>query len=146
MSAEQGPGCFTLTIPSELRALRLVRDFVKGLCELAGLAEQPSYEAVLAVHEACANVICHGHDQKAEVPVTLTARLGDDGLEFRLLDRAGPFDLGAVPELDPTELRRGGRGVFLIRQFMDAVTTSPRPEGGNELRMLKRRPAAAAGR
>ena len=59
------------------------------------------------------------------------------GLEFRLIDQGRQFDLDAVPEFDPTELRRGGRGVFLIRRYMDEVSSLKLPDGGNELRMVR---------
>ena len=42
-----------------------------------------------------------------------------------------------MPELDPTEIRAGGRGVYLIRRLMDKVTVAQLSDGGNELRMLK---------
>jgi len=55
-----------------------------------------------------------------------------------LLDQGAPFDLDAVPKLDPRELRIGGRGVFLMRALMDELSCQPRGERGNTLRMVKR--------
>ena len=54
-----------------------------------------------------------------------------------MLDEGAPFDLPAVPEMDPAELRIGGRGVFLMRTLMDELTCQPRGERGNVLRMVK---------
>ena len=46
--------------------------------------------------------------------------------------------------LDPSELRIGGRGVFLMRSIMDELTCQPRGEKGNALRMVKLRSARRA--
>jgi serine/threonine-protein kinase RsbW len=59
-------------------------------------------------------------------------------LEIHLHDEGAPFDLAAVPSLDPAELRIGGRGVYLMRTIMDEVSSRPRDQGGNTLRMVKR--------
>jgi anti-sigma regulatory factor (Ser/Thr protein kinase) len=45
-----------------------------------------------------------------------------------------------VPHLDPGEVRVGGRGIFLMRQLMDELSSQPRSQGGNILRMVKRCP------
>ena len=47
--------------------------------------------------------------------------------------------------LDPENLlKSSGRGIFLIRSFMDDVQLRRAPEGGMEIRMVKRVPPAAA--
>jgi anti-sigma regulatory factor (Ser/Thr protein kinase) len=66
--------------------------------------------------------------------------LHPDSIEIRLLDEGEPFDLASVPDLNPAELRIGGRGVFLMRALMDELSCQPRGEHGNTLRMVKRRP------
>jgi anti-sigma regulatory factor (Ser/Thr protein kinase) len=59
-------------------------------------------------------------------------------VEIHVLDEGEPFDLQAVPQLDPAELRLGGRGVFLMRALMDEISCQPRGQRGNILRMVKR--------
>ena len=45
--------------------------------------------------------------------------------------------------IDPENLlKSSGRGIFLIRNFMDDVQLQRAPEGGMEIRMVKRMPAA----
>ena len=63
-----------------------------------------------------------------------------DRIEVHILDEGEPFDVTAVPHLDPGELRIGGRGVFLMRALMDEVTCESRIPGqlGNTLRLVKR--------
>jgi anti-sigma regulatory factor (Ser/Thr protein kinase) len=60
---------------------------------------------------------------------------------LHLLDEGEPFDIDAMPTLDPAELRIGGRGLFLMRTLLDELTCQRREQRGNVLRMVKRRPA-----
>jgi len=138
MSFAHGQDVFRLTVPSDPQSLAVVRAVVEAAGKFAGHDEKSRYEVVLAVHEACSNVIRHAHALKLQLPITLECRVSNEGLEFRLQDEGAPFDFEAVPELDPSEIRKGGRGVFLIRRYFDEVSCRARPEGGNELRMFKR--------
>jgi anti-sigma regulatory factor (Ser/Thr protein kinase) len=138
MSLAHEPVDYALTVPSDPQALTVVRAMVEAVCKLAGYDKHVCYEVVVAVHEACSNVIRHAHCGKLELPISLECRVSMAGIEFRLRDEGPPFDFAGVPDLDPAEIRRGGRGVFLIRRLLDDVSCRPRPEGGNELRMFKR--------
>ena len=129
---------YSLTVPGDLRSLSIVRGMIDAVCKLAGYDEQTRYEIVLAVHEACSNVITHAYGGLQQLPITLECSVSDAGLEVRLRDEGRKFDIDAVPELDPTEVRSGGRGVFLIRRYLDDVSSTVSPDGGNELRMFKR--------
>jgi anti-sigma regulatory factor (Ser/Thr protein kinase) len=60
-----------------------------------------------------------------------------DGLEVCLHDQGQCLDFDVLPELDPLETRKGGRGILLIRRLLDRVTCEHPPEGGNVLRMFK---------
>jgi serine/threonine-protein kinase RsbW len=80
----------------------------------------------------------HAHRDNPGAAMQIQCFIRPDSLEIRLHDEGAPFDLDAVPELEPSELRAGGRGVFLMRKLMDELTVQPRGERGNTLRMLKR--------
>jgi serine/threonine-protein kinase RsbW len=133
------PSSLTLTVPSELRMLPVVRSFLEAACQVGGLDREATYAVLLAGGEAVTNVIHHAHQQRPGAPLQVQCRLWPDALEVLLLDEGEPFDLSAVPHLDPAELRLGGRGVFLMRKLMDELTCTPRPGRGNVLRMVKRR-------
>ncbi len=83
----------------------------------------------------------HAHRGHPEATIQIQCFLHPDRIEVRLLDEGEPFDLATVPHLDPSELRIGGRGVFLMRALMDELSCQPRGEHGNTLRMVKHRPA-----
>jgi anti-sigma regulatory factor (Ser/Thr protein kinase) len=132
------PTPWSLTIPSDLRLLALARAFVEAVCQVAGLDPATTHAVVLATDEATNNVIRHAHAGSTHKLLQIQCVPLPGAIEIRLSDEGPPFDLGAVPKFDPAELRAGGRGVFLMRRLMDELEVTPRPEGGNVLRMLKR--------
>lgn len=132
---------FRLTIPSELRMLSIARAFVEAVCQTRDLERGTVQAIVVAAGEAISNVIRHAHRDRSQAQVQIHCQLDVGVMEILLLDEGEPFDIGAVPHLDPGELRVGGRGVFLMRSLMDELTCQPRRERGNVLRMIKRFPA-----
>ena len=128
----------TLTIPSELRMLTVARAFIEAVCQVNNLDKATTHAVVLATSEAASNVIRHAHHDRPEAQLQIQCRLGADRIEIALLDEGDPFDLNSVPHLDPSEIRVGGRGVFLMRALMDELVCQPRGEHGNALRMVKR--------
>src|SRR5262245_16620602 len=95
----------TLTLPADARRLGVVRRVVETSAQLAGFSERGVYEVVLAVHEACANVIEHGYQGATGQRMTVACRSSDEGLEVRVRDQGRPFDIGIAPDLPPDELR-----------------------------------------
>jgi serine/threonine-protein kinase RsbW len=135
-----GPAPLTLTIPSDLRMLSVARSFVDAACQLGALDKHTMHAIVLASSEAITNIIRHAHRNRPGAHLQLQMRLLPDLVEVLLYDVGEPFDIASVPQLDPTELRVGGRGVFLMRALMDDLTSRPREGRGNVLRMVKRLP------
>ncbi len=134
--AQKAP--WTLTISSNLRLLPLARAFVEAVCQVAGFDEKATHAIVLATDEATNNVIRHAHRNQPDAPLQIQCFFRPDGIEILLIDQGAPFDLASVPNMDPSEERVGGRGVFLMRALMDELTCQPRGDRGNMLRMVKR--------
>lgn len=128
---------FSLTFPSELRMLSTARTFVETLCLAASLDRSDVHAVVVATGEAVSNVIRHAHRELAEAQLTISCRWDADRLEIFLRDQGDPFDLESVPQLNPGELRAGGRGVFLMKKLTDDLRCEP-VERGNILHMVKK--------
>lgn len=128
----------TLTIPSDLSFLSLARAFADAACRRRGLDESSTAAVVLAVNEALSNIIRHAHRDRPETLVHLECLFRPDGIEVRLTDEGDPFDPAGVAVPDPSELRIGGRGIFLMRTLMDELICEQRGPRGNVLRMIKR--------
>lgn len=129
---------WTLTISSDLRFLTLARAFMEAVCQVAGFNEKLTHSVVLATDEATNNIMRHAHRDQPGAPIQIQCFFTPEGIEIHLLDQGAPFDLEAVPYMDPGELRVGGRGVFLMRALMDELSCQSRGEFGNTLRMVKR--------
>jgi serine/threonine-protein kinase RsbW len=129
---------FTLTLPSDIRTVSVARSFVEAVCQACNLDRSATYALVLATGEAVSNIIRHAHQNRPEAQFQIICHAGPDCLEIQLQDEGEPFNLDAVPRLDPTELRLGGRGIFLMRSLLDELSCTPRQPRGNVLRLVKR--------
>jgi serine/threonine-protein kinase RsbW len=114
----------------------------------AGLDDDSGQWVNVAVRECVVNAIKHGNRSAAErqVFVEFEVRMGQDGPELviRVRDEGEGFDIENVADpLAPENLlKTSGRGIFLIRSFMDDVTLRKLPQGGMEVIMIKRVPPA----
>jgi len=106
----------------------------------------------VAIRECVINAIKHGNqsDTAKHVFVEFETDLRDDVAELaiRVRDQGDGFDPESLADpLAPENLlKASGRGIFLIRSFMDDVELRRAAEGGMEIRMTKRvQPAGAAG-
>ena len=111
--------------------------------------EDAVFAIKLALEEALINAIKHGNKSDAAKHVFIEFETATDQvpeLAIRVRDQGEGFDPETVANpLDPENLlKSSGRGIFLIRNFMDDVRLQRAPEGGMEIRMVKRvQPAAA---
>ena len=142
---------------------RLEADLVRlGICD-----ETETLQVGVALREALVNAIYHGNlevssdlldeggvtytdlvqTRRTEAPyaarrVRIVARYTGGEITYTISDEGPGFDPSKLPDpTEPANLERAhGRGLLLIRMFMDEVTHSP---GGNVLVMRKRRKASA---
>jgi serine/threonine-protein kinase RsbW len=122
-------------------------DFVQVVSDhvgrLAGLDEDSLHWVGVAVRESVINAIKHGNanDEQKRVFVEFTP-LGADGsgIAIKVRDQGPGFDPEALPDpLAPENmLKSSGRGIFLIRNFMDEMRLQRAAEGGMEMVMVKR--------
>jgi len=137
---------FLLTLPSEPRMLSVARTFVEAVCQAHHLDRNLVHTLVLVTGEAFTNIVRHAHRNVPQAQLEIRLQIIADTVAITFQDQGAPFDLSAVPELAPGELRIGGRGIYLMRTLMDELTCQPRPgQCGNTLRMVKRLTARAAG-
>ncbi|MEO5373387.1 MAG: ATP-binding protein [Alphaproteobacteria bacterium] len=130
---------FALRVPARPDRLRLVRAAVGEAAMLCGVGSSWVGDLVLAVDEACQNVIRHAYCGRADGDMVIEMRREADRLEVRLVDFAPRVDPSLVKPRNLTDLRPGGLGTYFIRILMDDVEFCEPPEGaGNCLRMTKR--------
>ncbi len=110
-----------LTLPSDTRNLSKVEPFLASAVRHV-LDDGKYYNAVIALTEAVNNAIVHGNKRDASKEVYISVLITQTEIVLTVRDQGSGFDLDNLPDpLHPDNLLRdGGRGVFLIRQLVDA--------------------------
>jgi len=108
-----------------------------------GMDDDASHWISVAIRESVINAIKHGNRNDASKHVFVEFETSDNGgphLSIRVRDQGEGFDPDTLADpLAPENLlKSSGRGIFLIRNFMDDVRLQRAPEGGMEIRMVKR--------
>lgn len=133
---------FTLQVPSSTENLAIIREFLTNIGTQAGFSEIDVSKLVLAVDEACANVMEHAYGHDADKEVFIRATFDEEMLRIDVEDTGRGFDSSAVKpaELERlmNERRSGGLGMHLMKTLMDEVRYEIGPGLKNELHMMKR--------
>lgn len=124
-------------VPAQAERLHALRNLVRAQATAYGFAPACVDNLVLAVNEACMNVIQHGYRDAGGL-LELGVSASAEGIEFRIRDHATPVTLDAWRPRDLDDLRPGGLGVHFILQIMDAVAYLPTPDGTGNLLSLKK--------
>jgi serine/threonine-protein kinase RsbW len=132
-----------LEFSSAFEMLDFVQVVSDHVSRSVGLDDDASHWVGVAIRESVINAIKHGNrnDSSKRVFVEFeTDRSESPGLLIRVRDEGEGFDPETVADpLAPENLlKSSGRGIFLIRNFMDDVQLQRAPEGGMEIRMVKR--------
>ena len=94
---------------------------------------------ILAVNEACANIMQHAYKGKCCGDIILEIHKKGDEIRVRLTDFAEPVDKSACKSRQLDEIRPGGIGVHLMNELMDDVRfLETKEEIGNILQMKKK--------
>ncbi len=128
-----------LSIAARADRMKLVRANVLAAARICGFGTEAAADIVLAVAEACQNVILHAYRGQAEGRMELALFRRRDGILVRLRDYGPPVDVARIRPRDLDEVKPGGLGTHFMRSLMDTVDYSPAPDGaGNLLHMTKR--------
>ncbi|PYR68386.1 MAG: ATP-binding protein [Acidobacteria bacterium] len=123
--------------------VQMVSDYI---ARAVGLDDDSVHWVSLAVRESVINAIKHGNcsDVRKRVHVEFTSLqdAGAPALAVSVRDEGCGFDPSVIADPLAAEnlLKTNGRGIFLMRSFMDEMTFNRVKEGGMEVRMVKRVP------
>ncbi len=127
------------TLESTLQSVDKAESIVVHEAQKAGFEEDDAHQIGMAVRECMVNAVVHGNRYNKKKMVHLDVEVADHGVTVTIGDEGDGFDLSSLP--DPTSpenlLRQSGRGILLIRAFMDEFDLHPRPGGGTEVRLRK---------
>jgi len=126
-----------ITIPSVIEAVEKVETEVLSLLEKQGSAEEELFSVRLALEEAVTNAVKHGNHFDPNKKVIVRFSSDSRVLTIQVEDEGDGFDPNGVP--DPTAEenleRESGRGLLLMRHYMDNVEFNDR---GNCVTLVKR--------
>jgi serine/threonine-protein kinase RsbW len=127
---------FDVWIPNDTAEAREVQERIVSLMEQHEWPMRECFGVRLAMEEALVNAIKHGNRIEPDKKVFIACELTTDQITIVVEDQGEGFKLEDVP--DPTEEdnldKPGGRGIMLIRSFMNVVAYNER---GNRLTMTK---------
>ena len=128
-----------LRVPARPERLKEIRGAVGEAAVRCGCGAETVRNVVIAVDEACQNIIRHAYGEKTDGEVVVEIRHHGDTMVVDLRDFADRVDPEKIKPRDLDDLRPGGLGVHFMREVMDSVEYLVPPQGpGNLLRMVKR--------
>jgi serine/threonine-protein kinase RsbW len=126
------------SLDSTLETVNLVERTALEFAQRAGFPEDELGNISLAAREAAVNAVMHGNHQQPGKRVEVSLEITEDALIIRVADQGAGFDPGSLPDPSAPEniLRQCGRGIFLIRAFVDELNFR-RLDSGTELTLIK---------
>ena len=133
------PDVLEISIPSTYDAMERVAGLIEKAGRLVGICEDDEVDLMISVMEAVNNAIQHGNEENPEKEVHIRIVAEPSELTCTVRDEGGGFDPARVPDPLRREnlLNPSGRGILMMREFMDDVDFSTE-SGGTSVRMRKR--------
>ncbi|HEY7099481.1 MAG TPA: ATP-binding protein [Terriglobales bacterium] len=134
------------TLDSTLETVDNAEQTASRIAAEAGFDDDEVMRIGMAVREAAVNAVLHGNAYDPGKKVTLDFEKTGDDLVITIRDQGKGLDLNNIPDpLAPENLlKTSGRGIFLIRSFMDDVQIHP-SHTGTEIKLIKHVPGSTEG-
>lgn len=131
-----------IAISSRFENIDLVDVVMEAAMRHFGFDEETVERLGLAIREAVANGVRHGNKQQPSKQVELTCDLKQDVMALRITDEGSGFDVDAIPDPLAADnlFNPSGRGILLMRAFMDEVDFRFDDNGGTVVTLEKRLP------
>lgn len=130
-----------LIVKSSTDNLSLIREFTKTAATESGFPEDTIGKIILAVDEACTNVIKHAYKYSPEGEIILSVKFDNSKFTISITDEGARFNPGIVPDPDLREYhkqkRAGGLGMYLMKKLMDDVKYINLSENKNQVVLVK---------
>ncbi len=130
-----------LKVKSTTDNLSRIRDFIHQTAMECKLPKEKIGDIILAVDEACTNVIKHAYKYSPEGEIDIDIKCKNNRFYVIITDKGEKFDITLIPEPDlekyHKEKRVGGLGIFLMRKLMDEVKYSHLSGNRNRVTLIK---------
>ncbi len=127
------------TLDSSLESVNKAEETASEIATKSGFDPDEVQRIAMAVREAAVNAVLHGNSYDPRKKVHVAFETAGDTLTITMRDEGKGLDPSEVPDpLAPENLlKQSGRGIFLIRAFMDEVRFR-NMEPGTEITLIKR--------
>lgn len=141
-----GAGKLEFALNSTMDSVAEIEAAAEKLAADAGMDEDARFGFTMAVREAAVNAVLHGNEYDPAKKVMASFENNGKSLVITISDQGPGLDPEKIPDpLAPENLLRGtGRGIFLIRSFMDEVHFR-QMHPGTEIKLVKHLDRAAEG-
>jgi len=128
-----------MLLDSTLDSVEVVEKAVLKDAEDIGFGEDELHQLGMAVRESMVNAVVHGNRYNARKKVHVAITKAPDRLTIVILDEGDGFDLSSIPDplAEENLLRQSGRGLLLMRAFVDEFHVRRGEPRGTEVRMVK---------
>src|SRR5215510_6862877 len=135
-----------VTLETQVESVNLAEEMCLRVAEAAGFGEDDCYRIGMSVREGVINAFHYGNQERPEKKIYLAVDITTEKMIIHVLDEGNGFTLSDVPDplAEENLLSTSGRGIFLMRAFMDEFDVVKAQTGGAEIVMSKRLPGAGS--
>ncbi len=128
-----------LTVPSHPRFLYVVRSALYPIVTDAGFSKKDTRKIILAVDEACSNIIKHAYEGDRSKTIDVTVTVADEDIQIALRDRGKRVEVSKIAPRELSDIRPGGLGTHFMNAVFDSVRYDPNGGQGTVLTLIKKR-------
>lgn len=130
-----------LWMESTLESVDRAENVVLEVAAQAGFEEAERDRLGMAVRESMVNAVVHGNRYSSQKKVHFSVSSNGDRLVIEIADQGDGFDPESLPDplAEENLLRQSGRGILLIRAFVDEFQIRRAEPAGMAVRLVKRR-------
>ena len=134
-----------VVLDTQVESVNLAEEMCLRVAEAAGFDEEMCYRIGMSVREGVINAFHYGNQERPEKKIHLAMDITEEKLVIHVMDEGKGFKLKDVPDplAEENILSTSGRGIFLMRAFMDEFEVVPGKTGGAEIIMSKWLPGSA---
>src|ERR1700733_4851342 len=133
------PETLERSLDSTLESVDSAEELALSVAQRAGFDEDDLMKIGMAVRESMVNAVVHGNRYSAHKKVRLSVSKGPREFIVKIADEGEGFDYEHLPDPLAQEnlLRHSGRGIFLIKAFMDDFQVRRLEPRGSEVTLVK---------
>ncbi|MCX6592404.1 MAG: ATP-binding protein [Acidobacteria bacterium] len=141
-TAAAGTGSSEHLLDSTLETIDTAEALVTEAAQRLGIDEDDIPGLGMAIRECVANAVVHGNRYSTKKKVYLKVWVGERSLEVLVGDEGDGFAVTDVPDplAEENLMKQSGRGILLIRAFVDEFVVRKREPQGTEVRLVKHLP------